>query len=120
MKTPIIDIRAVIFDMDGLLINSEPFWQEAEKIVFKNVGIKLTTEMCHTTVGLRIDEVVNHWFQKFLWEGISKKEIENRVVDKVIEFVNTKGQPMPGVFHALDFFRKREIQWRLLQPPISN
>ena len=46
-------IEAVIFDMDGLLIDSEPLWQEAEILVFKQVGINLTSELCQRTQGLK-------------------------------------------------------------------
>jgi sugar-phosphatase len=37
-----IMIDAVIFDMDGVLMDSEPFWQEAEIEIFATVGINLT------------------------------------------------------------------------------
>ena len=34
--------EAVIFDMDGLMIDSEPFWYESQIECFKKVGINLT------------------------------------------------------------------------------
>lgn len=49
--------------MDGLLIDSEPLWQEAEIRVFNQVGVPLTHEMTPQTTGLRTDEVVAADFQ---------------------------------------------------------
>ena len=51
-------LRAVIFDMDGLLIDSEPLWVRAEIEVFGSVGCLLAPEDCARTKGLRIDDVV--------------------------------------------------------------
>jgi len=73
-------IKGVIFDMDGLLIDSEPLWQEAEIETFTRVGVPLTREMTRETMGLRVDEVVEHWFSRYPWEEPSKKEIESKVV----------------------------------------
>ena len=51
-------IEAVIFDMDGVLIDSEELWREAEAAVFRSVGIPMTAEDGRQTMGLRSDEVV--------------------------------------------------------------
>lgn len=40
---------AAIFDMDGLLIDSEPFWKRAERESFAEVGIHITEEMSKVT-----------------------------------------------------------------------
>ena len=39
-------INAVILDMDGLMIDSEPFWRQAEIEEFAKVGLNLTEEQC--------------------------------------------------------------------------
>jgi HAD superfamily hydrolase (TIGR01509 family) len=97
-------LQAIIFDMDGLLIDSEPIWREAEKEIFAEVGITLTDEMCFTTVGLRIDEVVNHWHAKFPWENPSQEIIKEKVIDKVIELILQKGEILPGVIQTIEYF----------------
>ena len=56
--------EAIIFDMDGLMIDSEPLWHVAETAVFASVGVSLTEENCLETTGLRIDEVVAHHFDR--------------------------------------------------------
>jgi HAD superfamily hydrolase (TIGR01509 family) len=97
-------LNAVIFDMDGLLIDSEPIWREAEKEIFAEVGITLTDEMCFTTVGLRIDEVVNHWHSKYHWENPSQEIIKEILIDKVIELILQKGEILPGVIQTIEYF----------------
>lgn len=99
-------IKAIIYDMDGLLIDSEPIWREAEKEIFAEVGITLTDEMCFTTVGLRIDEVVQHWFEKFPWNNISEEIIKEKIINKVIELILEKGELLPGVLDTIIYFNK--------------
>lgn len=102
-------IRAVIFDMDGLLIDSEPIWREAEKEVFATVGIELTDEMCFKTVGLRIEEVVEFWRRQYPWHNRSSEEVKKDINQKVIELILKKGNALPGVEGLIDFFAKKEI-----------
>ena len=103
-------IEAVIFDLDGLLINSEPLWQEAETLVFKRVGINLTAELCQQTQGLRIDEVVNYWYQRHPWTNLTKLEVAELIVSQVIELIKTKGKPLAGVEQAIAFVKSKDVK----------
>jgi sugar-phosphatase len=106
-------IEAVIFDMDGVLIDSEPYWQEAQKEVFQMVGVEVTDTMCHETMGLRIDEVVAHWFARYKWSGMTCKEVEDQVIQGVIDRVHSRGALLPGVHEAIDLFKKKKLKTAL-------
>ena len=97
-------IKAIIFDMDGLLVDSEPLWQEAEIMIFIPLGVPLSKEMARTTMGLRIDEVVEHWFTRYPWQETTKKVVEDKVVEKVIELIEEKGRMLKGVEEIIKLF----------------
>lgn len=94
-------IEAVIFDMDGLLIDSEPIWQEAEVEVFNKVGVPLTVEMTPQTMGLRTDEVVSYWHKRHPWETPSQQEVSQQIDERVIELIREKGVAKDGVAEAV-------------------
>lgn len=99
-------IKAFIFDMDGLLIDSEPIWQEAEKLVFGTVGFSLTSEEMRQTMGLKVSEVVEHWYAVRPWSGVSKEYVTSDIVDAVISIIKKRGIAMPGVQHAIGVCRQ--------------
>ncbi len=102
-------IGAVVFDMDGVLIDSEPFWEASEIEAFAKVGLTLTPEMCWQTTGLRINEVVDYWYERQPWEGHDKHAIERAVIDGVIDRVNSLGVALPGVRESIEFFTSKEV-----------
>lgn len=103
-------IKAVIFDMDGLLIDSEPLWQESEILEFGKVGVPLTTDLCLQTVGFRINEVVDYWYARYPWPDFEQGMMEKLIVRKVIELVHRKGSPKEGLQHAIDFVKSRQVK----------
>ena len=103
-------IDAVIFDMDGLLIDSEPLWKEAEIKVFGTVGIDLTARSCEQTVGLRIDQVVDLWYSNHPWNNKSKKQVVNEIIEEMLYLIEQKGKAKKGVDHIVNFFTQKEMK----------
>lgn len=106
-------IRAAIFDMDGLLIDSEPFWREVEMEVFRGVGVPLTEAMCHQTTGLRIDDVVAHWHRRHPWDEPAPAAVQERIIARMVETVGARGAAKQGVAHALEWAAGRGLQLAL-------
>jgi sugar-phosphatase len=96
--------------MDGLLIDSEPLWNEAAAEVFARYGIILTAQQYATTTGLRTKEFINYWFHYFKVPTANTDSIENDIIEKVIELVVKKGRPMPGLAHIFNFFVDRKFK----------
>lgn len=53
-------ISSVIFDMDGVMIDSEPHWAKAQIQALANVDIQITIQTCEQlTRGKRIDDIAS-------------------------------------------------------------
>lgn len=115
-----MQLNTVIFDMDGLLIDSEPLWNEAADEVFTFYGKKLSAEEYATTTGLRTSEFVAWWLKDYNFDDKELERAAKRIIELVIEKVKRKGNPLPGVSHIFDFFHKRKFKIGLAtSSPIS-
>ena len=107
MKLNLDEFDAVIFDMDGVLIDSEPLWKIAMEQVFAAVGSKLTRQDFQKTVGLRLDEVIQFWHQHEGWKNVSPEEVEQQIVLKMQELIRANGTPLTGVDETLQYLRSQ-------------
>jgi len=103
-------MKAVIFDMDGVLIDSEPLWKIAEVEGFGKVGLDLAHTDCEETVGLRIDEVVKMWHQKVGWTEKSLKDVEEDIINILIREIGTQGKALEGVHETLDHIKSQDLK----------
>jgi sugar-phosphatase len=102
-------LTASIFDMDGLLIDSEILWHEAEIEILGGLGVPLAVEGCRTTKGMFVDEVTEHWFRLYPWSGPTPAEVAVTIVDRVIDLILAQGELKPGAVHAIELCAGRGL-----------
>ncbi|GAM75696.1 2-deoxyglucose-6-phosphate hydrolase yniC [Vibrio ishigakensis] len=90
-------LKAVIFDMDGLMIDSEPFWRQAQLEIFPKYGVSLTEQDTIDTTGVRIDNIVEIYYAKQPWAGTSQFEVCEEISDRVIELIKAHKPAMAGL-----------------------
>ena len=101
-------IEAVIFDMDGILIDSENAWQNTERGLFRELGVELTDELLVQSRGLRTKEMVSYWCSRF---NIDKpvEEIGHSYDSRMLETMEKEVPLMEGATEALEFFRRKKL-----------
>jgi sugar-phosphatase len=104
------DIKAVIFDMDGVIIDSEPLWRQAMIRSFCEIGIPFSDEHCRITTGLRFKEVADYWFKKHNITHITVDEFDKLVIERLCELIHVEGKTMSGVEEALRFFKEKGMK----------
>lgn len=95
-------LEAAIFDMDGLLVDSEPLWHEAEITVFGRYGVALSAELCRTTKGMFVGEVARHWHRRTPWEGPDPDDVAAEIVDAMAVLLAERVVLKPGARAAID------------------
>src|SRR5690349_10978678 len=103
-------IDTVIFDMDGLLVDTEPLWVVAMQEVFETVNVSITPELAAQTTGLRTKEVVNYWHDYFKWKGKPKEQVTEEIIEGVWQQVLRHGTLMEGVVETLHLFKKQNLK----------
>jgi mannitol-1-/sugar-/sorbitol-6-/2-deoxyglucose-6-phosphatase len=103
-------IKAVLFDMDGVLINSEGLWRKAMISGFAEEGIPLTESDCRKTMGMRFPEVVSLWLSRFSSLNINAGVLENRVIELLLQKIEADGEIIQGIPSIIDICNKHQIK----------
>ena len=105
-----MSITTAIFDMDGLLIDSEPLWYEAALESLEKFNIHINHEEYYSSTGLRTKEFLHYWLGKFKVDLSHIPTTEIDITERVIQKVFEKGIMMPGVTSAIALAKKYQLK----------
>jgi sugar-phosphatase len=89
-------IKAVIFDMDGLLIDSEPFWHNAHKSVLRQFGHTVSERQLRDVAGKKTIDITRHWCALYGITEQTPEKMASQIFDMVILDVQREGTLLPG------------------------
>ncbi len=103
-----IDIHAVVFDLDGLMFNTEAVFDRSGRELLRRRGKEMTQELLLKMMGRRPDEAFMAMIEMMdLTETIDELKIESKEIFG--ELVNDMLAPMPGLFELLDHIESHNI-----------
>ncbi|MCD6066361.1 MAG: HAD-superfamily hydrolase, subfamily variant 3 [Bacteroidetes bacterium] len=103
-------LKAVIYDMDGVLVDSEPMWRVVMVKGFCSVGLDFTENDCRKTTGMRLDEVVDYWHRIHQWEGKSTGILHDEIIDDLCAMIEKQAEPMAGAVESIRLFREKGLK----------
>ena len=93
--------RAAVFDMDGLLVDSEVLWHQAELEILVPLGATIDPDATRSTKGMFVHEVVEHHHRLSGWAAPDVAIVAELILDRVGELVEERGELLPGAERAL-------------------
>ncbi|MGF1868401.1 HAD family hydrolase [Photobacterium indicum] len=100
------DKELFIFDMDGVLIDSEPFWRQAQIQVLKLHGAHINIDDCiEYTMGKRIDDIAKLWIDHFSL-SLNTKKLSEEILDKTVYLIEQFGEAKEGIYELIQLLKR--------------
>jgi len=96
----VIMIRSVIFDMDGVIVESEPMHVEAEKQILLKHGIRITSEELRNYTGTTAEYEFNDLIRKYKL-NTTAETLFNEKEEILFKLLEERTEPTKGVIELV-------------------
>jgi HAD superfamily hydrolase (TIGR01509 family) len=93
------ELQAVLWDMDGTLVDTEPYWLAAQSEIARQHGLNWTTQDAHATVGQAMPVTATILQERGL--ALSTEEIINDLLERVVAKLEGGIPWLPGAERIL-------------------
>jgi HAD superfamily hydrolase (TIGR01509 family) len=109
-------VKAVLFDMDGLLVDSEPLWTVGEIELAEHLGGTWSDELKAAIIGTRLDTAIRTILE---WYDVARGSAEvdaamTFLLDRMVELYHDQLPVMPGALELVDALRDTGIRTALV------
>lgn len=111
--------KAIIFDMDGLLVDSEPLWTKVDEKIISQFGRKFDTKHKHTYMGMAFIKTSRLLVEKYNLP-LAPEKLALMRIEKLCEEFQATGKPMPGAQDALEYFSQKNKKLALATSSRKN
>lgn len=89
METILKQYQAIIFDMDGVIVNSLDFWKMTEEKMLQKFGITKDLSLFQPTEAMSTKEAITFWLSKYPQQNVSLEDIEQFVIDEMTHLIQS-------------------------------
>uniref|UniRef100_A0A915C593 Uncharacterized protein n=1 Tax=Parascaris univalens TaxID=6257 RepID=A0A915C593_PARUN len=106
-------VTHVIFDLDGLLIDSEPIYAEVNRRVMAKYGKQYSTELKKLTMGMRQDPAVELMIEKVGLKGKVTLQEYTAAYDALLPELLPNCRMMPGAMRFVEHLARHNIPFAI-------
>jgi HAD superfamily hydrolase (TIGR01509 family) len=107
VSQPLHRYRAVVFDMDGLLLETEVLWQRAEARLFERHGAEFTFEDKLTVMGTSAAFTGEFFARRLGYPAARAGSLVREVSDLMLEELQARVDARPGAVELVERLRGR-------------
>lgn len=105
-------IKGVLFDMDGVLVDSEAYICKASILMFRELGVEVSPEDFHPFIGTGENRYIGGVAEKYNLQ-VDIEKVKSRTYEIYSELVKGKLEPLPGVYEFIAKCRNKGFRLAL-------